>query len=212
MADEPKKDPAPAAEPAVETVSKADHEKALKERDDKLVSLKQQLDEKDLKLLDPDYLKWESDKTKAAQPKFETSKDPVVAELQKTNKALQDQLSNQSQLLSSLMAEAELSRTVQAYPDFNDYKEDVAAILRVSDSALTYEQAYKLAKAERKDKEDSEKKLKDAKNKAPVGGEKPSGSKPASSMEQKDFKSVEEANQATIAALRDKWPDLGNEL
>ena len=204
--------PPPAAETAKpeESAEKiASLEKAIQEKEDALAGLKTKLDEKDLQLLDPDYLEYRKQKgAKKEEPKTpEPSKDPVVADLQKRNQDLEERLEQSQRAINDVLAEMELNRTIAQYPDFKDHREDIMTLLKNSKTELTFEQAYKIVKADAAEKAAAAN-PQGTKPKTPSGSEKPTGSVPLKSLETKEFKSTEEANQATIASLKDKYPDL----
>lgn len=167
-------------------VGKEDHEKAISTKDTELSKVKDELDQAKMSLLDADYIEYleskkdkpadDDDADKAGLP-TKTEFDALKKELGMTKSAVQD-----------VLAVIELKNTEEKYPDFKDYKDDVKAILEASKAPLTFEQAYKIAKASKPvdEKSDDPKKNTDY--------EKPSGSVPGSDLEKKDYKDTDEAS------------------
>lgn len=203
--------PAPSdAQPNDDTISKSDHEAKLKSLEDNLASTKAELSKKELELLSPEYIAWREDKTKKASKEtsepVEKSKDPIVSKLQSQVDELTDKLNSSQQSLQDVVAYNELQDVRGRYPDFDTHREDVMTLLKNSRTELTYEQAYKIVKADTTTKAPAE----DSKPKAPSGNEKPTGSIPYKALDKKEYKNEQESDQATVEALRDKYPDMGD--
>ena len=195
-------------------VSKEEHEKAIKEADAKVVGLKKELDGKKLELLDPEYLEWRESKQgkqavkamKAIEPKG--GADDRVAQLEAKIEDLSESLNVTRQVAERLYFDRELELTKKDYPDFDEYKEDIEKILTASKAPITYKQAYLMAKDAKVRETPPDEKEK----KKPPQTEKPSNTIQAKALEKKEFKTESESNAATLAELRDKYPDLGDTI
>ena len=196
-------------------VPKEEHEKVIKETEAKVAGLKKELDGTKLELLDPEYLEWrESKQGKQAVKAMRTvekpgSADDRVAQLEAKIEDLSDSLNVTRQVAERLYFDRELELTRKDYPDFDDYREDVEKILTASRAPITYKQAYLMAKdAKARETKPDEKQDK----KVPPASERPSNTIQAKALERKEFKTTDEANAATLAELKDKYPDLGDTI
>lgn len=200
------------------TVSKEEYDKAIKQHEAVVAGLKKDLDAKKMELLDPEYLNWKESKAKKPEPPAPKAKegsndvDTRIAQMESTIKSLEERLNVTHQVAEQLYFDKELEITKREYPDFDDYKEDIKSILQATKDPMSYKQAYLLAKdnASRNKKEGD--KGEDKKPKAPASREKPSSSVQAKALEKKDFETQEEADAATIAELKEKYPDLGDTI
>jgi len=206
------KDPAATSPDLTNYVPKDAHEKAIKEAEVKVAGLKKELDTKKLELLDPEYLNWrESKQTKPALKTLQSQAggDDRVAKLEAKIEELSESLQVTKQVAERLYFDRELELTKQKYTDFDEYKEDVEKILTASKAPITYAQAYLMAKDEKQRTAKPEDK---GEKKATPASEKPSNTVQAKVLQQKEYKTEEEANAATLAQLRDKFPNMGDTI
>lgn len=189
-------------------VPKSEYESKIKDSEKSLESLKSELEQAKLQLLDPEYLKWREDKGRKGSKK-ETPEGRKTEEPQSLEEfeALKEEIQKTQDVLRELIAVQELDATKKRYPDFDEYREDIAKILEQSN--MTYEQAYFVAKQHKTEISESGDKTP---TKKPQSTEKPTSTVPAKTLEKKDFKTREEADKATVAALREKYPDLGDTI
>lgn len=192
-------------------VPKSDYEKAIQDAEAKVAGLKKELDAKKVDLLDPEYLEFRESKQRKAAPKAPAAQgDDRVAALESRIDELTETLNVTRGVAERLYFEKELENTRREYEDFDEYKEDVEAILTASKTPLTYKQAYLMAKDSKTKSAPSEGKKEPGKK--PPQTEKPSSTIQAQALQKKEYKTTEEADKATLAALREKYPDLGDTL
>ena len=195
-------------------VPKDDHEKTLNTVKD----LESKLEDAKLSLLDPDYISFlETKKGKGVVKKVEkavrevsdddldglSSKDLLALSVERAVEAVKTEISNvyDEQLkkmggtLSDVLAILELQEVEKKYKDFDDFRGETRKILETSQTPLTIEQAYKLAKQANEEKPDDDT---TKKKKAAASTEKPSGTVAKGSIEPKDFKDK-------VAAGEDAW-------
>ena len=186
-----------------------DSQATIKSLEDNINNLKAEISRKEMELLSPEYIEFRESRAKAKAPAQSAAKaaDPAVAELQTRVDGLTDALTRSQQALQDVIAFNELQDVKSRYSDFETHRDDIASLLKNSKTELTYEQAYKIVKADKAAAAPIPKE-----QPKPFSSEKPSGSVPYKSLEKKDYKTETEANQATITALRDKWPDLGDTI
>lgn len=188
-------------EPAIDLtnyVPKADYEQAKGE----LTSLQSEINKVKSQLLDADYIEFKTKKAQAqtAQPAQSTQDQPQL---------LDPRIDQLAEELSMLRLKLEWNETEKKYPDLNQYKDKIAALYsKTGNNMLSYEDALKLVKVAEEEAKPVEKRA----AKAAFSSEKPSGSIPFQAVEQRVFKTTEEANAATVNQLRDKYPGLGDHL
>jgi len=197
-------------------VPKEEHSAAIKVKEDELASIKEEVDKQKLQLLSKDYLDYLEDKKekKPAVKKADPAKpDEVVASLQEEVESLKQGVKDAQNVNSQILADRELSAARSKYEDFADYEKDIGKFYDTTKSDVPFEQAYLLVKAYRAEEDaKGEDPKKPAPTKKPFASEKPTSTVPGDTLEQKDYETVPEANAATIATLREKYPDLGTEL
>ena len=205
----PNEDPAKTGEPTGKTgedlVSKVEFEKLTteleKEKKDK-GTLQKEMDNLRLEVLDPDYMAFKESKNKPESKKPAVEVDTNELEnmprakfvdliVDKVSTAitpkLEQELGKVKQGLQNVMADREVDKCAAKYKDFWDYKQDMLGLVKQND-ALRVEDAYKLAKQNRKLEKDEE----EQKVAAKAASEKPGGPS-APSMQAKDFKDKDKA-------------------
>jgi predicted Zn-ribbon and HTH transcriptional regulator len=181
-------------------VPKEDAEKALKDKDNAVLSMRKELDEAKMSLLDPDYISFLENKRNATGALNKVTKDiaNVEGQIDHASKAelteLRQALTNLSARQQDIMAVLELQAVEKKHKDFDEYRDQVVHILETSQTPLTIEQAYKLAKMESKEEKTDEEKEAAAKSSA----EKPSSTVAAGAVQAKSFKTKADA-------LDDAW-------
>jgi len=214
-----------------EMISKAELDKLQSESKQQLEQKQKELDEAKLAVLDPDYLNYLDSKKaggSAKAPKAGQDKtdelfgdiDPDELESMPRSKFMKLTVKKAAEAMKSapvfdqikqdlgkirvtvgdVQAWAEVQDAKAKYPDFWEYREDMQRIVRGND-ALTIEDAYKLAKQNRKlEKEKSEKEAA-----AKAASEKPGGTDSGSVSKPKDYKSeTDAAEDAWTQAVGDK--------
>lgn len=208
-------DPSKTSEPDLTNyVPKGEYDKAIKDAEAKVAGLKKDLDTTKLELLDPDYLEWrETKQTKPAQKVLaqQSKEGDRVAALESKIEQLSESLNVTRQVAERLYFDKELENTRRDYPDFDEYKEDVEKILTASKAPVTYKQAYLMAKDTRARAQNTDKET-PKQTKEPPKTEKPSNTVQAKVLEKKDYKTVAEADAATLAEMHEKYPNLGDKL
>jgi hypothetical protein len=193
-------------------VPKSEHEAKLFEFQKSLDNLKNDVNQKELELLDPEYLKYKESKAvvKPATVATRASDSPEMVELKAEINQLRTENQNISSAVTKLLQKEEIADCQKRYPDFEEYRDDMISFFKTSNTDLSYEYAYKLCKQNRLDQEAS--KTPKTEPKRHLGGEKPSATVPLTTLETKKFKSEKEANQATIREFRDRNPHVGDTI
>lgn len=192
-------------------IPKDEFERVTKEKDANIQTLQKTVEDLQSKLLDDTYLEFISSKKSGIK---ETTASlagagvpqEVIAEINSL-KANSAQL---QQTLQNVVYHLELAECEKAHPDFNTYRSDIQKILEAPDGNYTFEQAYKLAKANKISAEISKQESKE--NPKPQATEKPSPRVPATENTVKEFKTLKEANAATIESLKAKYGLSGDTL
>jgi len=182
-----------------EMVPKSEVEKmkeSLTQQSQQLEKLKKEAEEAKLSQLDPEYLAFLESKESDGNQHKQSGNDDLdslsnsefMALLEnKIDKKLNDRVTFLGNKVDSLIAHSELREVRSKYSDFNDYKDQIGAILNRNPS-LNYEQAYKIIKADVYQSKSEEQKQREAKlQQEKPGGPSHSSTKPA------DFKSSQEA-------------------
>lgn len=189
-----------------ETIQKAEHEEAIKQKEEQLSKMKADLDKANLQLLDPKYLDYlEASKKPKDEPK--TSKKEESTKTPEEVAALEKKISDMESTLSNLLAQQELEAVRQKYSDFDEYKPQIQTLIQNGNTDLNFEQLYRLAKSYEQDKEAIEEKGKE-KDKKPFSTEKPGSGVPGKDLEETTYKSEAEADAATLNMLKEKYPHL----
>ena len=213
-ANDPVVDPsAPAANTPEATISKEEHTKAISDQQSAIDLLKTDLDKVNSQLLSPEYLQY-LDTKKAADIR---AKDPAPKEGESTDLAqlradmasLRETVQTQQQTLANVYYTQELKDTRAKFTDFGDYEESINDFLRNAKKDYTYEEAYHLVRAADGAKSPA---ASTTDRKSGFASEKPTTTVPEKSLERKDYSTEAESDQATIAQLRDKYPNLGDSL
>ena len=195
------------------TIAKEDHDKIV--ADNNSLKEKNSAVEKELiaaksELLDPEYISYMENKSKTKEDIIaggddleKLSRKEFVNFLEKGLKSYLNDFTTKNLhpvkvSIQELIAREEVRRCEKIYSDFEEYRQDMIAVVR-KDEGINIEQAYKIAKANRKiDKDDTERKTA-----ADAAAEKPGGIS-GGAAEPKDFKSKE-------AASDDAWDSvMGN--
>ena len=177
-----------------DTVSK-EFQEQLKAKNSEVTKLQEELDNAKLSLLDPEYIAYLETKKGSAKVIKDVSKELKDGHLSASRvEELEAKLNRVSVTMEQVLAVMELKEVEGKYKDFNTYRDDTTKVLETSTTPLTIEQAYKIAKQNRKDnKTDDEKEL-DARS----GSEKPGSGGPRGEEEAKVFKDKK-------AAADDAW-------
>lgn len=190
-------------------VPKEDHEKLTASHKTEVEKLQGELDKAKLSLLDPDYIEFQEKKKGKGKPddtppvedknlddmSSRELADHIANSLKESVvKPLQDELNKTKHTLNDVLAVIELQEVEKRYPDFGDYRDDVRKLIESSTTALTFEQAYKIAKTNRAAADDKDKDK--PKGDGPPGSEKPTGSVPNEELDQKDYDTPEAAADA----------------
>ena len=166
-------------EPKIETVSKDNFDKLqtqITTMQDQLEAKTKELDNTKLELLSPDYVAFLSSKKEPSKPEPKTDIDKMSnAELiDHMTTVLESKISGSINQLStaidSMRADAEVKECAAKYPDFWDFKQDMINLVK-ENSSLPVENAYKLAKQNKKMEKEQEEKEAAAK----ATSEKPGG-------------------------------------
>jgi hypothetical protein len=167
-----------------ETVSKEYQEK-LTAKDSEVKRLQDELDNAKLSLLDPKYISFLESERGSKQVIREVSKEVAEGDLSVAKIAeLEQRLARTNTTLEQLVAVMEVKEVEAKYPDFNKFREDTTKVLETSNTSLTIEQAYKIAKQNVKDTKTDKEKEMDAKS----GAEKPGTGGPREEEPPKSFK------------------------
>lgn len=188
--------------PKEDLISKADFDKAVGEKDTALTDVRTQLNEAQLKLVDPAYVEFmEARKASNEKPIIDdkTAKEQGIPE--SAIKIINDQGSSIKQLQTAVQqigALLELSDVEKKYADFGNYRDDVQKILETSGSNLTIDQAYVQAKAAAPDKSKGS-----DETPTPKGSEKPGGFVPKDDSK-KHYTDADEAGNAAWAEVKER--------
>lgn len=175
--------------------------------------LETKLDEAKLNLLDPDYIDFlESKKGTKVEKKVKeamsdvdinklSSKQILEMATEKAKEALMEEvlpkyenaLKKQGATIQDILAYIELGEVEKKHKDFDDYREDIKKILETSKTPLSIEQAYKLAKSDKHDKDNPVTEDDKTPEKKPTQSEKPTSTVPGSTLSKTAFKTPEEA-------------------
>lgn len=166
-------------------VPKEDFEKVSKDAKAQVATLQAELDQAKLTLLDPDYIAFQETKRgRALGNKIEKAEDKLANASSGEIEALRNEINTLRATQENVLAVLELQSVEKRYDDFDDYRDTVKKILETSTTPLTIEQAYLLAKGQSKTEKSDSEKGKAAKS----SSEKPSGTVPGESLQQKNFK------------------------
>lgn len=194
-----------------ETISKTEHEQAIKAKDNEMQTLKKSIEDQQLKLLDPEYLEFLDNKRKKATNPEPENKEKLGDQLLQEIKGLKATVQNQQRVVSSLAAYIELEETKKQYPDFNDFKDDIDKVIEAAKGSLSFEQAYLIAKGQKAPAKKEEEPKK--KEEAPKGSEKPgSGSIPPETEKKSDYQTAYEAGQAAVKKVQEKYGLVGDTI
>lgn len=172
-----------------DTVSK-EFQGKLTAKDSEVRKLQDELDNAKLSLLDPEYISFLETKKGSAKVIDDASRQLKDGNLTPSKVAeLEAKLNRVSVTMEQVLAVMELKEVEGKYKDFNTYRDDTTKVLETSTTPLTIEQAYKIAKQNRKDNKTDEEKEADIN----AGAEKPGGGGPREEDEPKVFKSKKEA-------------------
>lgn len=188
-------------------VPKSDYDKLQAETSETkkgLASLKDQLLDKDyLEFLEsrknPQSMQTQKPITQADIRNMDTASlvklvnDTVLATM---NQALTPVFQAVNTRLTNMEAGQEVNKVAGDYEDFNDYRDDVAAILEKAPNDITIEQAYLMAKASRAPEAPAPSNVRQ-----PARSERPGTIIPLSGDTVKTFKSSEEAANAAAAEV-----------
>jgi hypothetical protein len=195
MADELKKE---GAIDQTKFVPKEEHEKAEKTYKGEIETLKSQLEQANMSLLDPDFIQYKESKQsknlKAEAGKLaDKLKDGSLTPEAIT--AIEERINRISLAVENLLAVQELNGVKDKYSDFESFRDKTKAILESSSTPLTIEQAYLLAKAQEiKIEKTPEEKFRSARS----GTEKPGSGIAGEGTEPAKFKDK-------VSAADDAW-------
>jgi len=191
MSDESKKTDEGLKEAKEKESASKEVQEQLKAKNSEVTKLQDELDNAKLSLLDPEYIAFLETKKGSAAIIADASKklasgDVSVAELN----SMKAQLNKVSITMEQVLAVMELKEVEGKYKDFQTYRDDTTKVLETSTTPLTIEQAYKIAKQNRKDSKTDKEKEDDIN----AGAEKPGGGGPREEEEPKVFKDKKEAS------------------
>jgi hypothetical protein len=167
----------------------------LKAKESELTKLRDELDNAKLSLLDPEYIAFLETKKGSSKVIDDAARQIKDGNMTPSKLSeLEAKLNKVSVTMEQVLAVMELKEVEGKYKDFNTYRDDTTKVLETSTTPLTIEQAYKIAKQNRKDNKTDEEKEADFKS----GSEKPGGGGPREEEPPKVFKDKK-------AAADDAW-------
>lgn len=168
-------------------------------------SLARELEETKMLLLSPEYIEFKESKIRRGK---DTKPAPAAGESSNAQiEALQEELATTRRTVSNISAYIELWDVEKRFPDFDKYRDQVKQILETSKNELTYEQAYLMAKGDKKSDTPADKS-----DKAAKGSEKPGGFTPPPADTLKTYKTSTEATNAAVAEVAAKYGITGDTI
>jgi len=190
MSDEQKKAGEELNEAKEKDIKSKDEQEQLKLKDAEVIKLQEELDQAKLSLLDPKYIAFLETEKGSGKVIKDVSKELKDGKLSPERiEELETKLNRVSVTMEQVLAVMELKEVEGKYKDFGDYRDDTTKVLETSATPLTIEQAYKIAKQNRKDEKSVEEKEKDVK----ASAEKPGSGGPREEDTPKTFKSKYDA-------------------
>lgn len=191
-------------------IPKDELDRVTKEKDANIQTLQRTVEELQSKLLDDNYLEFITSKKSALKETSKSMADAGVPDevIQEIN-SLKANSAQLHQTLQNVVYHLELAQCEKAHNDFDTYRSDIQKILEAPDGNYTFEQAYRLAKANKISAESGKNVTKE--DPKPQVTEKPSTRVPSTDGV-KEFKNIKDANSATIESLKSKYGLAGDHL
>lgn len=191
-------------------IPKTDFEKVTKEKDSTIANLSSSLRDSQEKLTSPEYIEFLESRSKTRDVKVTKEDlkgaqmpDKVIELIEGLQTTFNQRFSSVETFNANVAAWIEAQEVSSKYKDFDEYRDQVAALLEKPGVNLTIEQAYKIVKSD----------------KTPASEEtpKPSGERPGGRLPQNDttvrkFKTSDDAGQAAWDEVAKKHGITGDTI